>query len=209
MTQRTMRITGLLVLALALFMASAPTSAAAKSKKKKHHAAKPAAVKHPRIKIETSMGDMTVELWPDKAPKTAANFLKLAKQGFYDGILFHRVERGFVIQGGDPNTKSGDPSTWGTGGPGYSFADEPVQGEYTKGTLCMANSGPDTNGSQFFICTADLIGSLPKKYNLFGRVVDGMETVDKINNVEVITVAGGMHRPVKPVKIIKMSVIEE
>ena len=208
MNSRLMRLTAVLALGLAVVMA-APV--AAKTSKKKHHRSsspKPAA-RHPRVRVETSMGDMVVELWPDKAPKTAANFEKLVKQGFYDSTLFHRVEKGFVIQGGDPNTKSGDPSTWGTGGPSYTFPDEPVQGEYTKGTLCMANSGPDTNGSQFFVCTADLIGSLPKKYNLFGRVVEGMETVDKINNVETVPLTSGMHRPVKPVKVLKMTMISE
>ena len=187
------------------------TPMVAHAKKSHRHRSTPvkAAAKHPRIKVETSMGEMTVELWPDKSPKAAENFLKLVKQGFYDGTLFHRVERGFVIQGGDPNTKSGDPSTWGLGGPGYTFPDEPVVGEYTKGTLCMANSGPNTNGSQFFVCTADLIGSLPKKYSLFGRVVEGMDTVDKINNTDVVPVSGGMHRPVKPIKVEKMSVVSE
>ncbi|MBI5836665.1 MAG: peptidylprolyl isomerase [Candidatus Eisenbacteria bacterium] len=198
-----MRIAALAILGLALVSLGTAEARTKKKKKSTHAAAK--TVVHPKVRVETSMGDMVVELFPEKAPKTVANFRKLVKQGFYDGILFHRVERGFVIQGGDPNTKSGDPNTWGTGGPGYQFEDEPVKDEYTKGTLCMANSGANTNGSQFFVCTADLIGSLPKKYNLFGRVVDGMETVDKINNVEVITVTGGMHRPVKPVKILRMT----
>ena len=207
MSHRLFRITALLVLGLALFTLGSAEARTKKKKKSKHTAAK--VVHHPKVRIETSMGTMVVELFPDKAPKTVDNFRKLVKQGFYDGILFHRVERGFVIQGGDPNTKSGDPSNWGTGGPGYQFEDEPVKDEYTKGTLCMANSGPNTNGSQFFICTADLVGSLPKKYNLFGRVVEGMDVVDQINNVDVIPVSGGMHRPVKPVKIVKMTEISE
>ncbi|HVP39603.1 MAG TPA: peptidylprolyl isomerase [Candidatus Saccharimonadales bacterium] len=166
----------------------------------------PAAAGPPRIKVETSLGTMVFELWPDKAPKTVDNFLKLARQGFYDGTLFHRVESGFVIQGGDPNTKSGDPSTWGQGGPGYRFEDEPVQGDYVKYSLAMANSGPNTNGSQFFVCTSDLTNKLPKRYNLFGRVVEGTATVDAIDAVPTEVVLGGMHRPVTPVKVLRMTV---
>ncbi|HOU53193.1 MAG TPA: peptidylprolyl isomerase [Myxococcota bacterium] len=133
------------------------------------------------VVLDTSLGEIVLELHPDKAPKTVENFLKLARQGFYDGILFHRVVPGFVIQGGDPKTK--DPALraeWGTGDPGYRFPDEPVKGEYTRGALAMANSGPDTNGSQFFICLQDLSGRLPKKYNWFGQVKAGMEVVDRI-----------------------------
>ncbi len=130
-----------------------------------------------RVRIETSHGEMIFELHPDKAPKSVDNFLKLVRQGFYDGTLFHRVEPGFVIQGGDPLTRTDDARRWGTGGPGYSFEDEPVQGEYVKYALAMANAGPDTNGSQFFICLEDLTGRLPKQYNLFGIVVSGMDAV--------------------------------
>jgi len=168
-------------------------------------AAKAAVPALPRVKVETDMGTMVFELWPDKAPKTVANFLKLVGSGYYDGILFHRIERGFCIQGGDPNTKNPDTDLWGQGGPGYKFEDEPVQGEYLKYSLAMANAGPNTNGSQFFICTGDLSGRLPKQYNLFGRVVDGLPVVDAMDAVETQVVAGGMHRPVKPPKIVKMS----
>ena len=131
--------------------------------------------------IVTNLGTIELELWPDKAPKTVENFVKLAKAGSYDGTLFHRVVPGFVIQGGDPLTK--DPAKkarWGSGGPGYEFADEPVKGEYERGALAMANSGPNTNGSQFFICVQDLSKGLPKKYNLFGKVTKGMDVVDAI-----------------------------
>jgi peptidyl-prolyl cis-trans isomerase B (cyclophilin B) len=133
------------------------------------------------VTIETTLGTIEMELYPDMAPKSVENFVKLAKKGYYDGILFHRVVPGFVIQGGDPNTK--DPakkSQWGQGGPGYQFADEPVKGEYVRGAVAMANAGPNTNGSQFFICVKDLSGRLPKNYNLFGQVTKGMEVVDKI-----------------------------
>jgi peptidyl-prolyl cis-trans isomerase B (cyclophilin B) len=131
--------------------------------------------------IETSMGTIELELWPEKAPKSVANFVTLASKGFYDGTLFHRVVPGFVIQGGDPLTKDASKKArWGSGGPGTEFADEPVKGEYERGALAMANSGPNTNGSQFFICVNDLSRSLPKKYNLFGKVTKGMDVVDKI-----------------------------
>lgn len=142
---------------------------------------KAAKAKGPVVTIETTLGIIEMELYPAKAPKTVENFVALAKKGFYDGTLFHRVVPGFVIQGGDPLTK--DPAKkrkWGSGGPGKEFADEPVKGDYVKGAVAMANSGPNTNGSQFFICVANLTGQLPKKYNLFGRVTKGMDVVAKI-----------------------------
>jgi cyclophilin family peptidyl-prolyl cis-trans isomerase len=123
-----------------------------------------------QVVIGTPRGDITMELDPKLAPNTVNNFVTLAKQGYYDGLTFHRVEPGFVIQGGCPEGS-------GRGGPGYRFADEPVRGEYELGAVAMANAGPDTNGSQFFIRTADLQGRLPKQYNLFGYVVDGMDAV--------------------------------
>lgn len=123
--------------------------------------------------ITTDKGVIEFQLYADKAPKTVSNFIYLVGQKFYDGLIFHRVEPGFVIQGGDPK---GD----GTGGPGYQFADEPVQGDYKAGTVAMANSGPNTNGSQFFIDLADL-PTLPKQYNLFGQVTVGMDVVSKIS----------------------------
>lgn len=122
--------------------------------------------------IVTNKGTIEFTLYADKAPKTVSNFIYLAKKGFYDGLTFHRVVPRFVIQGGDPK---GD----GTGGPGYQFEDEPVAGDYLAGTVAMANSGPDTNGSQFFICLADQ-PTLPKNYNLFGQVTAGMDVVAKI-----------------------------
>ena len=124
--------------------------------------------------INTNKGDIEIELYADKAPKTVSNFIYLAQNGFYNGLTFHRVEPGFVIQGGDP---SGN----GTGGPGYQFEDETVQGEYVKGAVAMANSGVNTNGSQFFVCLDDLSSGLPKQYNLFGQVTKGMDVVEKIS----------------------------
>jgi len=141
--------------------------------------------KNPVVTIETTLGTIVMELYPDKAPKTVENFVKLTKEKFFDGCLFHRIVPGFVIQGGDPLTK--DPAKkdlWGTGGPGSSFADEPVKGDYIRGAVAMANSGPNTNGSQFFICVKDLTGRLGKQFNLFGQVTKGMDVVDKIVAVD-------------------------
>jgi peptidyl-prolyl cis-trans isomerase B (cyclophilin B) len=122
------------------------------------------------VTITTDHGDIVLELDPELAPNTVNNFVSLARDGFYDGLTFHRVVPGFVIQGGCPEGS-------GRGGPGYKFADEPVKGDYHLGALAMANSGPDTNGSQFFICIDNLKGRLDKNYNYFGRVTDGMEAV--------------------------------
>jgi len=137
--------------------------------------------------IATTAGDIEVELADADAPQAAANFAKLAKEGFYDGVVFHRVIPGFVIQGGDGEHGRVDEKGLvgrrdrvGTGGPGYRFADEPFKGDYERGALAMANAGPNTNGSQFFICHADLRGKLPRNYTVFGRVVSGMEVVDAI-----------------------------
>jgi cyclophilin family peptidyl-prolyl cis-trans isomerase len=122
--------------------------------------------------IRTAKGDIVLCLQPKLAPNTVNNFVVLARNHFYDGLTFHRVVAGFVIQGGDP---SGN----GTGGPGYKFGDEPVQGSYTPGCVAMANAGPNTNGSQFFICIAD-DSQLPKQYNLFGQVSKGYAVAQKI-----------------------------
>ena len=145
--------------------------------------------------IGTTKGDIEVEVFTEGAPKAAGNFLDLAEKGFYDGVIFHRIVPGFVIQGGDPTGT-------GTGGPGYKFADEPVQGDYYRGTLAMANAGPDTNGSQFFICLADLAGRLPKSYTIFGQVTKGMDVVDAIAAGRT----GPGDRPVEPVKMTKVTV---
>lgn len=122
-----------------------------------------------RVTIATDKGDIVLELDPQLAPATVNNFVSLARDGFYDGLTFHRVVPGFVIQGGDPEGT-------GRGGPGYRFDDEPVKGDYHLGAVAMANAGPDTNGSQFFICIENLKGRLDKNYNYFGKVTDGMET---------------------------------
>jgi cyclophilin family peptidyl-prolyl cis-trans isomerase len=114
-----------------------------------------------------------MELDPGLAPNTVNNFVSQARAGFYDGLTFHRVVPEFVIQGGDPEGS-------GRGGPGYRFADEPVKGEYTLGAVAMANAGPDTNGSQFFICIDDCRSKLQKLYNLFGYVIDGIDVAQSI-----------------------------
>ena len=121
-----------------------------------------------RATITTDKGVMVMDLDPQLAPNTVNNFVGLARDGYYDGLTFHRVVPDFVIQGGDPDGT-------GRGGPGYKFADEPVKGEYTLGAVAMANAGPDTNGSQFFICIDDCTGKLAPSYNLFGYVVEGMD----------------------------------
>ncbi len=133
--------------------------------------------------IATELGDIEIELYDQSAPKAAANFISLARKGFYDDVVFHRVIPGFVAQGGDGQygkKSSLERGRVGTGGPGYKFEDEPVAGDYVRGSLAMANAGPNTNGSQFFIIHADLTGKLPKSYTLFGLVTKGMDVVDKI-----------------------------
>ena len=136
-----------------------------------------------RATISTEIGDIEVELFDDSAPKSTANFIDLARKGFYDDVIFHRVIPGFVIQGGDGEfgkKASLNTGRVGTGGPGYRFEDEPIKGDYVRGSLAMANAGPNTNGSQFFICVKDLGGQLPKNYNLFGMVTKGLDVVDQI-----------------------------
>jgi cyclophilin family peptidyl-prolyl cis-trans isomerase len=138
-----------------------------------------------RATIATEKGDIQVDLFSTDAPKTVKNFVDLAKKGFYDDVVFHRVIPGFVIQAGDGQygkKPSLDAGRVGTGGPGYKFEDEPVKGEYARGALAMANAGPNTNGSQFFICHQDLAGKLPKNYTLFGQVTKGLDVVDAIVN---------------------------
>ena len=138
-----------------------------------------------RATIATDLGEIEIELFTTDAPRASQNFIDLAKKGFYDDVVFHRVIPGFVAQGGDGQygKKSAlERGRVGTGGPGYKFEDEPVRGEYARGAVAMANAGPNTNGSQFFICHQDLGGKLPKNYTLFGQVTRGMDVVDQIVN---------------------------
>ena len=126
--------------------------------------------------MHTNHGAIAIELFPDDAPKTVENFAKLARDGFYDGVTFHRVIPDFMIQGGDPTGT-------GSGGPGYSFEDEFNDHKVVRGALAMANAGPNTNGSQFFIVTTDEASWLDGKHTVFGRVTDGMDVVDAISEV--------------------------
>jgi len=148
--------------------------------------------------IKTNLGDITVEFYGDDSPRTVANFVKLASEGFYDNTKFHRVIKDFMIQGGDPLSKDDSKKPmWGTGGPGYKFADEFNQHKLVKGSLAMANSGPDTNGSQFFIVTADSTPWLDGHHTNFGQVIKGLDVVEKIGNV----VTDSSDRPLEAVVI--------
>ena len=129
-----------------------------------------------RALMQTNRGTMTIDLFADQAPITANNFVFLARDGFYDGVKFHRIVQGFMAQ-------TGDPAGTGRGGPGYRFQDEPVKREYVRGTVAMANAGPNTNGSQFFIVHQD--SSLPKSYTIFGQVVEGLDVLDRIAKTPV------------------------
>lgn len=134
--------------------------------------------------IDTNFGKIVIEFFPEDAPKTVENFVKLAKSSFYDGTLFHRVIPGFMIQGGDPNTKSSNRRTWGTGGPGYTIKAEFNSRSHERGIVSMARAqDPDSAGSQFFIVVKDS-KFLDRQYTVFGRVVEGMEVADKIVNLK-------------------------
>ncbi|HEX4805645.1 MAG TPA: peptidylprolyl isomerase [Conexibacter sp.] len=137
--------------------------------------------------MHTTHGAIQLELFDEDAPKTVENFKRLASEGFYDGIIFHRIIPDFMIQGGCPQGT-------GTGGPGYTFEDEINSHKIVRGTLAMANAGPNTNGSQFFLVTAEATPWLDGRHTAFGRVVDGMDTVDKIEGVET----GPGDRPIDP-----------
>jgi cyclophilin family peptidyl-prolyl cis-trans isomerase len=137
--------------------------------------------------LHTSAGPITVRFFDDDAPKTVANFHKLAGDGFYDGLIFHRVIKDFMVQGGDPEGT-------GTGGPGYTFEDEINDHKVVRGALAMANAGPNTNGSQFFIVTTDAAPWLDGKHTVFGEVTEGMEAVDAIEGTET----GPDDRPTEP-----------
>ncbi len=148
--------------------------------------------------IKTNMGDIKVQLDAKNAPLTVNNFVFLAREKFYDGVIFHRIIKDFVIQGGDPTGT-------GRGDPGYKFADEPVKGPYDVGSIAMANSGANTNGSQFFIIDGAQGAALPPKYNLFGKTIEGIDVVHKIAGVP--TAAGD--RPTQEVKITTIEISEK
>ncbi len=148
-------------------------------------------------KIDTNKGSFEAELDAKNVPITVNNFVSLSKDKFYDGLSFHRIVKDFMIQGGDPK---GD----GTGGPGYKFNDEPIVGDYTPGTLAMANSGQNSNGSQFFVMTGDYSsGKLPKNYVIFGKVISGMDVVQKIGATP--TTNGGQGEQSKPTEVVTIN----
>ncbi len=154
--------------------------------------------------IETNKGSFDVEFYPDDAPRTVNNFVCLARAGFYDGTPVHRIIPGFVIQGGDPTGT-------GSGSPGYRFEDEAISKEYSKGILAMANSGPNTNGSQFFVVLGDLRGQLPKNYTIFGNVIAGEETVDAIASTPIAPNprTGERSSPTETITLERVSIKEE
>jgi peptidyl-prolyl cis-trans isomerase B (cyclophilin B) len=147
--------------------------------------------------MHTNHGEIELELFEDDAPKTVENFVKLARDGYYDGLIFHRVIRDFMIQGGCPEGT-------GTGGPGYEFEDEINDNKVVRGALAMANRGPNTNGSQFFIVTTEAAPWLDGKHTVFGRVASGMEAVDSIEGTET----GAQDRPVQDAVIERLEVRE-
>jgi cyclophilin family peptidyl-prolyl cis-trans isomerase len=150
--------------------------------------------------LETTEGTIIIDLFAKETPRTVNNFVFLARDGFYDGVRFHRILKGFMVQ-------SGDPLGNGTGGPGYAFPDEPVTRDYTPGIVAMANAGPNTNGSQFFIMhgTADL----PKAYTIFGQVTQGQEVVDRIASTSVGPgLRGELSRPLKDILVLKVTIQE-
>lgn len=152
--------------------------------------------------LETNKGPIEVEFFPADAPNTVNNFVCLAEDGYFDGTPFHRIVKGFVIQGGDPTGT-------GSGGPGYQFTDEPIERDYERGTLAMANAGPNTNGSQFFIVLDDLRGKLPKNYTIFGRVTEGLDVVDAIANTPTsVGRSGEKSTPDEPIVLEKVTVTE-
>ena len=155
----------------------------------------PAFAANPQVELETTAGTIKLELYPDAAPKTVENFLKYVNSGHYAGTQFHRVIKGFMIQGGDPTGT-------GTGGPGYQFADEPVTRKYLRGTLAMANAGPNTNGSQFFVMHADY--GLPPNYTIFGKLTAGEDVLDAIATAPT----GSNDRPHDPVRISSVTIAE-
>jgi peptidyl-prolyl cis-trans isomerase B (cyclophilin B) len=159
--------------------------------------------------IKTSFGEMVVEFWPDVAPKTVENFKKLANQGFYDGTAFHRVVKGFMIQGGDPLTK--DPASenlWGTGDPGYKIPAEFNDRSHSRGVLSMARAqNPDSAGSQFFICLADA-AFLDRQYTAFGRLIEGDDVLGRIGDIETRHGGGGeKSRPVQRVEVESVRIV--
>lgn len=158
-----------------------------------------------RVIIKTNFGDIKVELYGKNSPLTVNNFLNLAKKGFYNETKFHRVIKNFMIQGGDPNSRDDDWSDDGQGGPGYKFQDEINDHKLVRGSLAMANSGPNTNGSQFFVITAEATPWLDGKHTNFGYIIEGMEVIEKIEAVET----NERDHPVEDVVIEEIELVSE
>lgn len=158
------------------------------------------------VTVETTHGTMKGRLFPAIAPNAVNNFVFLAKQGYFDGLIIHRIVKGFVLQ-------SGDPTGTGTGGPGYQIPDDPVPADYNyvKGTFAMANKGvPGTGGSQFFITLDDLSGRLPKQYALFGVVDEGLDVIDAINAVETVASDSGENsKPIEDTRVVRITIDEQ
>ncbi|MEY2822183.1 MAG: hypothetical protein RL105_1755 [Verrucomicrobiota bacterium] len=204
-----MRFTALLALCAALLgagcsersavPAAAPAAPASPSPMKETPSEAPRAI------IRTSAGDMTVEFWPDVAPRTVENFLKLSREGFYEGTCFHRIIKGFMIQGGCPNSKRGARGQPGTGGPGYQIKAEFNNRSHVRGVLSMARSSdPDSAGSQFFICHGPA-PFLNNKYTAFGKLIDGADVLDKI--ASIACVGPEESTPTERVDILKVEIV--
>ena len=161
--------------------------------------------KGPQVLVKTTHGDIKIQLFEEATPKTVENFLSLAKQDFYDGTIFHRVIPNFMLQGGDPKTREqrDERAVHGTGGPGYQFADEISNHKNVRGALSMANSGPNTNGSQFFLITTEATPWLDGKHAVFGEVIEGLDVVDKIEKVATDT----RDHPLDDVEIIDIEIL--
>jgi peptidyl-prolyl cis-trans isomerase B (cyclophilin B) len=173
-------------------------------------AAKPAADTNEAAVIKTTEGDMVVSFWTDAAPMTIANFKKLAKAGFYDGTAFHRIIKGFMIQGGDPNTKDlTNPAAYGMGGPGYTIQDEKNNHKHQRGTIAMGNTGrPNSAGCQFYICLAPQPMLDQMNYTTFGQLIKGDDVLEKIGNTPVEASARGeMSVPTKRAEVISIKIV--
>jgi len=150
--------------------------------------------------MTTNKGAITFELFASETPNTVNSFVFLSREGFYDGVIFHRIIAGFMLQGGDPTGT-------GTGGPGYKFADEKVTRDYIPGTLAMANSGPNTNGSQFFIMCGNV--PLPKQYTIFGQATEGLDVVDIIAATPTtVSPSGEQSSPTEEIRIVEVEITE-
>lgn len=198
----------ILLMSACLVSAAETNKPAAVQPEVKKEEAKPVSVKEVAV-VKTSEGEMVLEFWPEVAPGHVENFKKLARQGFYDGVCFHRVIQGFMIQGGDPNTKDeGKKDSWGMGGPGYSIKAEFNNRIHERGVLSMARSGhPDSGGSQFFIChgpaTSPNLRNLNGKYTVFGKLIKGDDVLEKI----ATTPTEEANRPIKRMNIESIKIV--